>query len=138
MHGLSLQHVSEAVIVVGYKSSLIRDRVGLSFDGIKITYVDACDYETTNNMRSLWDARDYLTEDVILVEADVIFDSNLITDLLREKGSSAAVSPNNKALSGTLIKCDDQFRITKFIMNEDLDRLSKGIDLFKTVNLYLF
>ena len=138
LHGLSLQHVSEAVIVVGYKSSLIRDRVGLSFDGIKITYVDACDYETTNNMRSLWDARDYLTEDVILVEADVIFDSNLITDLLREKGSSAAVSPNNKVLSGTLIKCDDQFRITKFIMNEDLDRLSKGIDLFKTVNLYLF
>ena len=138
LHGLSLQHVTEAVIVVGYKSSLIRDRIGLSFDGIKITYVDAYDYETTNNIRSLWDARDYLTEDVILVEADVIFDSDLIIDLLREKGSSAAVSPNHKALSGTLINCDDQFRITKFIMNEELNHLSKGVDLFKTVNLYLF
>ena len=138
LHGLGSQHVSEAVIVVGYKASLIRDRVGASFEGIKITYVDACDYETTNNIRSLWDARDYLTEDVILVEADVIFDSNLITDLLREKGSSAAVAPYYKALSGTLIHCDDQRRITKFLMNEDLDRLPKDIDLFKTVNVYLF
>ena len=138
LHGLGSQHVSEAVIVVGYKASLIRDRVGASFEGIKVTYVDACDYETTNNIRSLWDARDYLTEDVILVEADVIFDSNLITDLLREKGSSAAVAPYYKALSGTLIHCDDQRRITKFLMNEDLDRLPKDIDLFKTVNVYLF
>ena len=138
LHSLAIQNVNEAVIVVGYKSSLIRDRLGLSFDGIKIIYVDAFDYETTNNIRSLWDARDYLNEDVILVESDVIFDSNLITDLLREKGSSAAVSPNHKALSGTLINHDDQFRITKFIMNEDLDRLTKDIDLFKTVNLYIF
>jgi histidinol-phosphate/aromatic aminotransferase/cobyric acid decarboxylase-like protein/choline kinase len=138
LHALALQHVNEAVIVVGYKSSLIRDRLGFSFDGIKIIYVDACDYETTNNIRSLWDARDYLNEDVILVESDVVFDSNLITDLLREKGSSAAVSPNHKALSGTLINYDDQFRITKFIMNEDLDRLTKDINLFKTVNLYIF
>jgi len=138
LHALALQHVKEAVIVVGYKSSLIRDKLGFSFDGIKIIYVDACDYETTNNIRSLWDARDYLNEDVILVESDVVFDSNLIADLLREKGSSAAVSPNHKALSGTLINYDDQFRITKFIMNEDLDRLTKDINLFKTVNLYIF
>ncbi|HIE84103.1 MAG TPA: aminotransferase class I/II-fold pyridoxal phosphate-dependent enzyme [Dehalococcoidia bacterium] len=138
LHGLSSQHVSEAVIVVGYKASLIRDRVGASFEGIKITYVDAYDYETTNNIRSLWDARNYLTDDVILIEADVIFDSNLITDLLRERGSSAAVAPNHKALSGTLIHCDEQRHIIKFIMNEDLDRLPKDIDLFKTVNVYLF
>ena len=120
LHGLSLQQVNEAVIVVGYKASLIRDRVGVSFDGIKVTYVDAYDYETTNNIRSLWDARDYLTEDVILVEADVIFDANLITDLLRERGSSAAVAPNHKALSGTVVHCDDQRRIIKLLMNEDL------------------
>lgn len=138
LHALSLNYVNEAVIVVGYKSSLIRERLGNSFEGIKIIYVNACDYETTNNIRSLWDARDYLNEDIILVESDVIFDSNLITDLLREKGSSAAVSPNHKALSGTLVNCDDQFRITKFIMNKDLNMLKKNIDLFKTVNLYLF
>ena len=138
LHALSLQQVNEVVIVVGYKASVIRDRVGVSFEGIKVTYVDAYDYETTNNIRSLWDARDYLTEDVILVEADVIFDSNLITDLLGERGSSAAVAPYYKALSGTLIQCDEQRRITKFLMNEDLDRLPKDIDLFKTVNVYLF
>jgi histidinol-phosphate/aromatic aminotransferase/cobyric acid decarboxylase-like protein/choline kinase len=138
LDALSLQHVNEAVIVVGYKSSLIRDKIGFSFKGIKIIYVDAFDYETTNNIRSLWDARDYLNEDVILIESDVIFDPNLISDLLREKRSSAAVSPYHKALSGTLINYDDEFRITKFIINQDTDRLKNGVNFFKTVNVYLF
>jgi len=134
---LSLQHVNEAVIVVGYKASLIRERIGIFFNGIQITYVDAYDYETTNNIRSLWDARNYLNEDVLLLEADVIFDSSLIFDLLQEKYSSAAVSPNHSALSGTLINRDEQHHITKFIMGNDHDQLPKDADLFKTVNIYL-
>ena len=34
LHALSINHINEAVIVVGYKSSLIRERLGNCFEGI--------------------------------------------------------------------------------------------------------
>ena len=74
LRGLATKGVAEAVIVVGYKGQAVRDHIGSRFADIDIRYVDAPDFDTTNNIRSLWDARKYLDEDVLLLEADVAFD----------------------------------------------------------------
>ena len=87
------QGTTEAVLVIGYKGDVVRSAIGSRFAGIDIHYVTASDYETTNNIRSLWDARDYLDQDVLLIEGDVAFDGAVITALLEESGSSVAVAP---------------------------------------------
>ena len=93
LHALAVQGVEEAVIVVGHKADVIRRRVGTCFAGMDIHYVDAPRYATTNNICSLWDAREYCDEDILLVEGDVVFDTSVVASLLRERGSSMAVAP---------------------------------------------
>ncbi len=137
LRALASQGIAETVIVIGYEGAAVRDLIGSCFAGVDIHYVEAPDFETTNNIRSLWDARDYLDEDILLLEADVAFDPSIISALLLEPGSSAAVAPYHRALSGTLVRRNAQERVTSFVLGADQDRDFDRETAFKTVNIYL-
>ena len=53
LRALASLGVTEAVVVIGYMGAMVRGRIGSRFDGIDILYVEAHDYATTNNIRSL-------------------------------------------------------------------------------------
>ncbi len=137
LHALASQGVAEAAIVIGYRGNAVRDRIGSCCAGVDIRYVEAPDFETTNNIRSLWDAREFLDEDILLVEADVVFDPSVIGALLLEPGSSAAVAPYHPALSGTVVRRDKRLRVTSFVLGADQDEYFDAGATFKTVNIYL-
>lgn len=137
LRALAAHGVTEAVIVIGYKGEVIRGRIGARFAGVDVRYVDAPDYATTNNIRSLWDARGYFDEDILLLEADVVFDGAVIASLLRRPGSSAAVAPHHEGLSGTVVRCDRQGRIRSFVLGADQGGTFDPGGAFKTVNIYL-
>ena len=137
LHALASQGITEAVIVIGYMGEMVRDRIGSRFAGVDIRYVEAPDYATTNNIRSLWDARDYLDRDLVLLEADVAFDPAVIGALLGQSGSSAAVAPYNLALSGTVVRRDRNGRVTSFILGAEQGPEFDSTDTFKTVNIYV-
>ncbi len=137
LRALASLGVAEAVIVIGYKGEVVRDRIGSRFAGVDIFYVEAPDYETTNNIRSLWDARDYLDQDTLLLEADVAFDPAVIAALLMESGSSIAVAPYDRSLSGTVVRRDRHGQVTSFTLGADQDQRFDLTDTFKTVNIYL-
>ena len=137
LRALASQGVAEAVIVIGYRGEDVRDRLGSSASGVKLRYVEAPDYEATNNIRSLWDAREYLDRDILLLEADVVFDPSLIAALLEQPGSSAAVAPYHRALSGTVVRRDSRKRVTRFVLGGEQGRQLDLADTFKTVNIYL-
>ena len=94
---LGSQGITEAVIVIGHCGEAVRNRLGSRFAGVGISYVEAPDYATTNNIRSLWDARGALDRDLLLIEADLVFDAEVIAALLATPGSSAAVVPVDRA-----------------------------------------
>ncbi|MDQ6837288.1 MAG: aminotransferase class I/II-fold pyridoxal phosphate-dependent enzyme, partial [Actinomycetota bacterium] len=130
--------VTEVIIVVGHEAAQVRRRVGHNFAGVDIEYVDAPSFDTTNNIRSLWDARRYCDEDILLVEGDILFDRDVVMRLLGQIGSSMAVVPNNPNFSGTVVRHDDNGFVTAFILGAELDgRLTGNDDAQKTVNIYL-
>ncbi len=129
--------VTEAVVVVGHEAAQVRRRVGARFEGIDMVYVDAPSYESTNNLRSLWDARLYCDEDILLLEGDVVFDRDVVVRLCEQAGSSMAVAPDNDDFSGTVVRRDDNGLVTSFILGADLGGGLGGVDLHKTVNIYL-
>jgi histidinol-phosphate/aromatic aminotransferase/cobyric acid decarboxylase-like protein/NDP-sugar pyrophosphorylase family protein len=129
--------VTEAIIVVGHEAAQVRRRVGNNFAGIDIEYVDAPLFDTTNNIRSLWDARQYCDEDILLLEGDVLFDRDVVMRLREQAGSSMAVAPNNANFSGTVVCRDDRGFVTAFILGAELDGRLNGNDAQKTVNIYL-
>jgi len=77
-----IKRIEEVIIVVGYKAEKIREHVGESYKGMKINYVLNKHYASTNNIYSLWLAKDYVTDDVILLEGDVIFAKEMLVPLL--------------------------------------------------------
>jgi histidinol-phosphate/aromatic aminotransferase/cobyric acid decarboxylase-like protein/CTP:phosphocholine cytidylyltransferase-like protein len=137
LKALARQGLSEAVIIVGHHADKVRERVGTSLYGLNITYVDAPRYVTTNNIHSLWDARDFCDEDILLLEGDVVFDEDVLTQLLEQPRSAAAVVPYQRELSGTVVRCDPNGAITEFVLARDQDSAFSGEGTFKTANIYL-
>ena len=137
LRALGGQGISEAVIVIGYMGAMVRDFIGSNFEGINIFYVEAPDYATTNNVRSLWDAREYLDRDLVLLEADIAFDATVVSALLTKSGSSAAVASYNASLSGTVVRRDRAGKISSFILGAEQGPKFDAKDTFKTVNIYL-
>ena len=137
LNALASEGITEAVVVIGYMGTMVRDRIGSHFGGIDILYVEAPDYATTNNIRSLWDARDYLDQDLVLLEADVAFDSAVVGMLLAQSGSSAAVAPYEPSLSGTVVRRNDAGQVISFVLGAEQGPQFDAKDTFKTVNIYV-
>ena len=66
------------VVVVGYRDGQIRDYLERNACGLVIDFVDCRKFATTNNIYSLWLARDEIREPFVLIESDLIFDSHLL------------------------------------------------------------
>ncbi len=84
-------NINSIAICLGYKSSLIINYCRTEYPNISFDFIENKNYETTNNMYSLYLARHLLTEDIILMNADLVFDPKVINKLLESKGTSIAV-----------------------------------------------
>jgi histidinol-phosphate/aromatic aminotransferase/cobyric acid decarboxylase-like protein/CTP:phosphocholine cytidylyltransferase-like protein len=132
---LAERGIGEAVIVVGYRGQAVRDCLGTAFAGLSLSYVEAPDYATTNNIRSLWHARDALNEDILLIEGDLVFDEVVVEALLATSDSSAAVVPVDRVPLGSKVCVGDLNRINRFILDGD-GRCGPSDRIYKTANIY--
>ena len=81
--------VQELVIVVGYESDAIRNYCK-HIKGVEIHIVENSDYETTNNMYSLYLVRDLAEgKDFILNNADLTIDKSIVSELVRYSPANA-------------------------------------------------
>ena len=75
---LSKIGVRRTVIVIGYYGKELKEYVGNSYNGMCIEYVVNNIYDKTNNIYSLFLAKDKLAEDdTLLLESDIIFELSL-------------------------------------------------------------
>ena len=119
------------VVVVGYHDEQIRDYLELHASGLTIPFVDCPEYATTNNIYSLWRAREHVREPFVLIESDLVFDSHLL-GLMRVR-DRIAVTGFQSQLLGTSVSIDEFGRVTSFRVGADPCVPGLG---HKTVNLY--
>ncbi|HBC80202.1 MAG TPA: nucleotidyl transferase, partial [Bacteroidales bacterium] len=75
--------ISDIVIVTGYLENRIRDFLKIRFPELNITFCYNELYNSTNNIYSLWLARNALQgEEMLLMDSDIVFDSRIITRLI--------------------------------------------------------
>lgn len=131
--------VEETVIVVGHLKEKIYEAVGDLFKGMKITYIESERYATTNNIYSLWLAREHLTEDIILLEADVFFEKALLNELLSNGNKCvAAVAQHQSWMSGTVVSLHRDGSIKSLMESRHQGPEFDYSNVFKTINIYLF
>jgi len=71
---LKLQGFKRLVIVTGYQENCIREFLGIKSKDMTIEYIFSPLYKTTNNIYSLWIAREIINEPFMLIESDLVFD----------------------------------------------------------------
>ena len=131
--------LSRIVIVTGYKGKKIQDYIKTLGIKTEIVFVDNPIYDKTNNIYSLYLARNYLlSEDTMLFESDIIFDDKIIKSLYADKRETLAVVAQYESwMDGTVVRLSDDDEILDVIPGKDFDYSQKE-HYFKTVNVYKF
>jgi choline kinase len=100
------------VIVTGYRAETIRGYLGERFGGIAIEYILSPLFATTNNIYSLWLARQLIDEPFLLLESDVVFDEQLLAPLLQPE--RIAVSRQLLWMGGTTVTLNGDGNVDAF------------------------
>lgn len=139
LDALEANSITRCIIVVGYQKQNLMDFVGSRYKSISIEYVHNDIYDKTNNIYSLYLAKDKLLEDdTILLESDLIFEDRIVTDLLAAREPTLAVVDRYESwMDGTVVKVNSESVITQFIPKRFFDYNERS-SYYKTVNIYKF
>ena len=88
LEALSAEAIRQAVIVVGYKQELIRSTIGSGRYNVEVSYL-ANEHYQRGSISSLWRARDVLDDDVIIMDADVLFHRRILQRLVQSAHPTA-------------------------------------------------
>ena len=119
------------VVVTGHLGNRIRDFLGNQVGDITIDYIFSPLYKTTNNIYSLWMAREVINEPFLLLESDLVFDESLLDAMLYP--DRIAVAKVQPWMHGSCVTINKSQQVKAFL-SDSAD--SFGEIKYKTVNIY--
>ena len=119
------------IVVTGHLENSIRVFLGTRFGGMKVDYVFSPLFAVTNNIYSLWMARNIIDEPFLLLESDLVFDRSLLEDMLCS--DRIAVSSMQPWMNGSTVTINRSQHVKKF--RNDGDGPCDEAE-YKTVNIY--
>ncbi len=131
VNNLRAQGFKRLVVVLGHLGNCIQEFLQQHASDMQIDYVINPDYRTTNNIYSLWLARQQIREPFLLVESDLVFETWMLDDMLQP--DRMAISRILPWMNGTTVELGLQQRVTAFRMGGDNYDDARQ---YKTVNLY--
>jgi histidinol-phosphate/aromatic aminotransferase/cobyric acid decarboxylase-like protein/choline kinase len=132
-------NLSKAVVVVGYHGEELIDFVSGLNISTPITFVHNEVYDKTNNIYSLYLAKDYLLqEDTLLFESDLIFEDAVLKKIIDAPYPNLTlVSKYESWMDGTVVTLDNNNNIIHFLDKNSFD-FNHISEYYKTVNIYKF
>ena len=137
---LETRGIAEVVLVVSHMKGDIYQAVENKFGKMNIFYVENNLYDKTNNVYTLWLARDHMDKGSLLLECDLWYDGRIL-DTLKEnlEDCNVLVSKYDPAsMNGTVVALASNYRIKKLIIKRDQGTDFDYSDKYKTVNMYCF
>ena len=135
--------IEESILVVGYKSGQIREAAGSASGSMNITYVENGIYDKTNNIYSLYLAREHLREGAVLLEGDIFFENGILKRLLAEDaGRTCWVADKfTPDLDGCMLTADKNgmiadIRIVREKLGEYRDNFFKSVGMLKITAVF--
>jgi len=127
---LRSQGIRRLVVVTGHLDQQIRDFLQENAADMQVDYVHNPVYKTTNNIYSLWLARDVIQESFVLVESDLVFDESMLNGMFTP--NKIAVSHILPWMNGTTVQLNADNGITSFHVKRNINDNPQ----YKTVNIY--
>ncbi len=135
VNNLRTQGFNRLIVVIGHLGDRIQEFLQQHAGDMQVDYVTNPDYRTTNNIYSLWLARQQIREPFLLVESDLVFETWMLNDM-RHPGKMA-VSRILPWMNGTTVELGVELgserQVSAFRMRGELCDDARQ---YKTVNLY--
>lgn len=130
---------SRIVLVVGYEARKLTDFIKTLNIKTPIEFISNEVYDRTNNIYSLYLAKDVLChDDTLLFESDIIFEDSVLKALIEDpRKTLALVDKYESWMDGTCAILRDDDSIEKIVSGKYFDYRDSS-RYFKTVNIYKF
>lgn len=127
------------IFVVGYEGQKLKEYVESLHISTPLEFIDNEVYYKTNNIYSLYLAKEKLVEDdTLLLESDLVYEEAVIRKLVEHPYPSLTLVDKFESwMDGTCVTLDEDDNITAFLSKREFD-FSKTDEYYKTVNLYKF
>lgn len=127
---LRAQGIDRLVVVIGYQGDRIREFLQQNASDMRIDYVTNADYASTNNIYSLWLAKEQIREPFLLVESDLVFETSMLDGMMHP--DRIAISTMLPWMNGTTVVLDSKEQVKAFHLKD----IQSDERQYKTVNLY--
>jgi len=127
---LRSQGISRLVVVTGYLDHCIREFLQEYSPDMHVEYIFNPAYQTTNNIYSLWLARQAIQEHFVLIESDLVFHASMLNDMLTP--DKIAISQLLPWMNGATVELNNQNGVVAFHTKRD----TANSPNYKTVNIY--
>ncbi|MDD4301641.1 MAG: aminotransferase class I/II-fold pyridoxal phosphate-dependent enzyme [Sphaerochaeta sp.] len=136
---LDVLELDRIILVVGYKGEMLTQYVHTLQIKTPIVFVANTIFDKTNNIYSLYLAKEYLAEDdTLLLESDLIIEGGVLEKMLQhQEPNLVLVAKYESWMDGTVVTLDDKQRITGFLDKKQF-RFCDTSTYYKTVNIYRF
>ena len=131
LNSLSISEITEIILCCGYKADQLKNYVKKTHEDLNIIFVENNEYDITNNMYSLYLSKELLTEDFILMNADLVFDPSIIKEMVSIPKNIIAVEKGNYLVEAMQIIVEDG--VIKTISKQIGEKLAFGssIDIYR-------
>lgn len=126
--------IAKVVMVVGYQREKIINAVNSKRPNLDIQFVVNSEWDKTNNIVSLYMAKDYLKEDFLLIEGDIVAEQKSL--FLLDAPNLIALDHFQDFMDGTVVFLTEDNEVARFYLKSSPDRPSDLSKLYKTVNIY--
>lgn len=139
LYKLEKLNLTEIIIVIGYAGENLKQHISSLAMNTPVRFVENVFYETTNNIYSLYLAKEFLLEeDTLLFESDIIFEEGLIDELVNDpRDTLVLVDKYESWMDGTCVTLGENDDIIDFIPKYKFD-FKETDKYYKTVNIYKF
>lgn len=133
------QGFERIIIVIGYQGAKLQQYISQLSINTPIIYVNNPIYDQTNNIYSLYLAKDYLVDqETVLFESDLIFEDVVLEKIIQHPYPNLAlVAKFESWMDGTVLTIDEDDHIKHFIAPENFS-FEDIPHYYKTVNIYKF
>ncbi len=138
LDSLIKEGIKDIYIVVGHLGEKIRERIGKEYHGVAIHYILNRDYKMGSAF-SVWAARNYFNDDILLMDSDVIFENAILKTLIKSKDENCFLMDKNYKDTGEEMKLAVLNKVVVQIarhITERYDEIGEGVGFFKLSSRY--
>lgn len=91
LEALVTSGIAKVIIVVGYKKEAVISHLESEYKGCAITYVENNHFDVSDNLYSMFLARNHITDGMLFLNGDTIFHADILKNFLTSDLENAAV-----------------------------------------------